>query len=352
MSALADRSPRRLAAVPAAPDGDPAPGYLQLPVDAIRPNPSHPRREFDDRALDELAESIRTWGQLQPVIVRHDRLNGGYELVCGERRWRAHRRAGLPTIWAIEREASDAESLRLALVENIQRVGLSPTEKLAALDQLAEFVQLLGLRRTATQFHIDPGWLSRLLAIRRDPLIYPALEAGQLSFGQAAELLRAPKKALHSMLDRLRAQPGVASAHVRAWVEEARALERPSRAVNSPSPQNPYRAILADLERLGRPDSAEQRAALYEVLRCVQSLLRPEVVGSPASTGQKRWVELNCLLCGERAGTVENGTLHVRPGSTVRHRDGRVVCGRCGGSLTFGERGVSYTYDMKTAARA
>jgi ParB family chromosome partitioning protein len=250
-------------------------------VDYIRPNPRHPRREFNDRALDELAESIRTWGQLQPIVVRHDKQLSTYELICGERRWRAHQRAGLRTIWGIERDASDADALRLALVENFHRVDFSMAEKLAALDQLAELAQLTGLRRAAALLHIDPGWLSRLLAMRRDPLIYSALEAGQLGFGQAAELLRAPKHACDALLDRVLKEPSVATADIRAWVEEERAYEQQKRAriVSHANPDaandlrvNPFRKIVTDLEQLGPPRSEEDRSALLDLFRRIQRL--------------------------------------------------------------------------------
>jgi cellulose biosynthesis protein BcsQ len=109
---------------------------LLIPVDQIDPNPRNPRRLFDEEALNELAESIKQWKQLQPIVVR--RVGERFELICGERRWRAHRRAGIDAIWAVERDASDADAYALALVENIQRVDLSHAEKVAALDQLGE----------------------------------------------------------------------------------------------------------------------------------------------------------------------------------------------------------------------
>jgi ParB family transcriptional regulator, chromosome partitioning protein len=164
---------------------------LLIRVDQIDPNPRNPRRVFNEDALNELAESIKQWNQLQPIVVR--RVDDRYELICGERRWRAHQRAGLPTIWAVEREASDADAYALALVENIQRVDLSHAEKVAALDQLGELAQGGGLRRTARSLHMSPAWLSVQLSLRKDPVIYPALETGRVSFGQAAALLRAPR---------------------------------------------------------------------------------------------------------------------------------------------------------------
>ena len=256
---------------------------LLLPIDQIDPNPANPRRDFSEAALDPLAESIKTWGQLQPVVVR--RVGERYELVCGERRWRAHRRAGLPTIWAVERDASEHDALALALIENLQRVDLSHAEKVAALDQLAEVARVAGLRQTARQLRVDPSWLSRQLAVRRDPVIFPALEDGRLNFGQAAELLRAPAHARRSLLDRALREKKP-SPTIRFWVEEARTLERRARATigatlaappadESPDGQStsPYRALLAQLEVLGRPRSTDDRAALGELVTRARQLL-------------------------------------------------------------------------------
>ena len=115
----------------------PATSLKELSLDEIAPNPRQPRTEFDDDALDTLAASIRAVGVLQPVIVR-SRTTGGYELVVGERRWRAARRAGLERIPAIVREAGDTEMLRDALIENLHREDLNPLEEAAAYRQLLD----------------------------------------------------------------------------------------------------------------------------------------------------------------------------------------------------------------------
>ena len=119
----------------------PSTSLKELALDEIAPNPRQPRTEFDDEALDTLAASIRAVGVLQPVIVR-TRTTGGYELVVGERRWRAARRAGLERIPAIVREAGDTEMLRDALVENLHREDLNPLEEAAAYRQLLDDIGL------------------------------------------------------------------------------------------------------------------------------------------------------------------------------------------------------------------
>jgi ParB family chromosome partitioning protein len=112
------------------------PHYQEIPIDQIRPNPKNPRTVFDEDALAELTHSIKEFGLLQPVVVRP--VDDGYELVMGERRWRAAQRAGVPTIAAIVRRTEDADLLRDALLENIHRSNLNPLEVAAAYQELLD----------------------------------------------------------------------------------------------------------------------------------------------------------------------------------------------------------------------
>jgi ParB family chromosome partitioning protein len=107
------------------------PELAHLPVDQVHPNGKQPRRHFDSASLGGLADSIRNQGLVQPVVVR-PRLEGGYELIAGERRWRAAREAGLATVPAVVREADDRDTLLLGLVENVAREDLSPVEEARA----------------------------------------------------------------------------------------------------------------------------------------------------------------------------------------------------------------------------
>jgi ParB family chromosome partitioning protein len=241
---------------------------LLIQVDQIDPNPRNPRRVFDEQALNELAESIKQWKQLQPIVVR--RVGERFELICGERRWRAHQRAGLAKIWAVEREASDTDAYALALVENIQRVDLSHTEKVAALDQLGELAQEGGLRRTARRLHMSPGWLSVQLSLRRDPVIYPALETGRLTFGQAAVLLRAPADARRSLLDQtLRKRAGIAE--IQKWVRDIR--RRQQGAPSARGTLDILSEILQQLDNLSPTGAEEERTALSAIGDRVRRLL-------------------------------------------------------------------------------
>jgi ParB family chromosome partitioning protein len=124
--------------------GGGAPELAHLPVDQIHPNPKQPRKRFDGEAVTGLADSIRAQGLVQPVVVR-PRLEGGYELIAGERRWRAAREAQLATVPAVVRDADDRDTLLLALVENVARENLSPIEEARAYAVLIdEFALSLG----------------------------------------------------------------------------------------------------------------------------------------------------------------------------------------------------------------
>src|SRR5919206_767520 len=190
---------------------------LVLRVESIEPNPRNPRRAFNDAALAQLAQSMKRDGQIQPVVVR--RVGQGWQLIAGERRWRAARLAGIATVSAIQREASDATAFRLALVENLHREDLSHQEQVEALDMLATMVDGQGLRHTAAELGISPGWLSRRLSMRQDPIVFPALEEGGITFVQASELLSAPVATRRTLLDRvLRAERKVSFDELRTWV--------------------------------------------------------------------------------------------------------------------------------------
>jgi len=107
-------------------------------IDQLHRSPLNPRRDFGDKELAELADSIRTKGLLQPIIVRPDASRGGYEIVAGERRWRAAQRAGIHQVAAIVRELSDQEVLEVALIENVQRSDLNAIEEATGYNDLTE----------------------------------------------------------------------------------------------------------------------------------------------------------------------------------------------------------------------
>ncbi len=163
------------------------PEYREVPVDAISPNPQNPRAVFDEDALAELAHSIREFGLLQPVVVRVKA--GGFELVMGERRWRAAQRAGLATIPAIVRRAEDADMLRDALLENIHRANLNPLEEAAAYQQLLEEFDVTH-DELASRLGRSRPVISNTIRLLRLPVpVQRRVAAGVLSAGHARALL-------------------------------------------------------------------------------------------------------------------------------------------------------------------
>lgn len=196
-------------------------GFAHIDLDQIRPNPHQPRSSFDDEALESLADSIRSVGVLQPVVVRRD-TDGGYLLVAGERRLRAARRAGLTQIPAVIRSGEDAAWLTEALVENLQRSDLTPLEEAAAYRQLLEDFgltheevgQKVGRSRAAVTNSM------RLLGLPAS--IQARLESGELSAGHA--------RALAGIEDRAFAEHVAKRAVAEGWsvrqVEEAVRLRK------------------------------------------------------------------------------------------------------------------------------
>jgi|SRR5262245_30725401 len=160
---------------------------LDVPLDEITPNPNQPRRNFDPLGLDELTASIRSSGLLQPVIAR--KTHHGYELIAGERRWRAAKQAGLDRIPVIVREATDAQSLELALIENLLREDLNPIEEAQAYQRLlADFGW--SQEELSQKIGKDRASVSNMLRLLRLPdVIQDDLRAGRLTMGHARALL-------------------------------------------------------------------------------------------------------------------------------------------------------------------
>jgi ParB family chromosome partitioning protein len=154
-----------------------------LPVDAISPNPNQPRKDFETNALKDLSASLKHSGVLQPVVVR--RVGQGYQLIVGERRWRAAKLAGIERIPAVIREATDSESLELALVENLLRENLNPMEEAEAYQRLlADFDWTQ--EELAERVGKDRSSISNCLRLLKLPeLIQSDLRSGRLAMGHA-----------------------------------------------------------------------------------------------------------------------------------------------------------------------
>jgi len=166
---------------------------LEVPIDAVAPNPNQPRKSFDSSGLSELTASIRNSGVIQPVVVR--RRGHGYQLIAGERRWRAAKLAGLDRIPAVLREATDGESLELALIENLLREDLNPMDEAEAYQKLlAEFEWTQ--EELAQRVGRDRSSIANCLRLLKlpDP-IQSDLRAGRLTMGHARALLSLTSRA-------------------------------------------------------------------------------------------------------------------------------------------------------------
>ena len=162
-----------------------------LPVEAIHANPRQPRRRFEPEATTGLATSLKQQGVLQPVVVR-PRAAGGYELIAGERRWRAAREAGLETLPALVREADDRETLLLALVENVAREQLSPVEEARAYATLVDEFEL-SLGEVADKVgRSKPSVSNRLRLLELPEEVLWMVARGELTEGHARAVLALP----------------------------------------------------------------------------------------------------------------------------------------------------------------
>ncbi len=173
--------------------GGNGPRLAELPVDSIAPNPNQPRVHFDEETLAELAASIREIGVLQPVLAS-DLGNGRYQLVAGERRWRAARRAGLTTIPAIVRITDDLGSIEQALVENLHRQDLTPLEEAAAFQQLIEDFGLTHEQVSSRVGKSRSAVTNTLRLMSLPPSVQHLLADGRLSAGHARALLGSPDR--------------------------------------------------------------------------------------------------------------------------------------------------------------
>ena len=162
--------------------------YREVPIDSIKPNAKQPRQVFDEEALAELEFSINEFGLMQPIVVRA-LPDDQFELVMGERRWRASQRAGLETIPAIVRETADDDMLRNALLENIHRVQLNPLEEAAAYQQLLEEFEVTH-EELANRIGRSRPAITNMIRLLKLPLpVQRRVAAGVLSAGHARALL-------------------------------------------------------------------------------------------------------------------------------------------------------------------
>lgn len=168
-------------------DGDAQASVQEVAIERVHPSPLQPRTHFVEGELDELVESIRHHGVIQPLIVRL--IDGHFELIAGERRWRASKKVGLKTVPIIQREASDREVLEMALIENLQRADLNPIEEASGYVRLArEFgMKQEEIASTVGKSRASVANSMRLLDLHKD--VQPMVTSGELSVGHAKAIL-------------------------------------------------------------------------------------------------------------------------------------------------------------------
>ena len=215
----------------------------ELPVDAIRANPRQPRRRFEPEATAGLASSIREQGLLQPVVVR-PRAEGGYELIAGERRWRAAREAGVETLPALVREADDRDSLLLALVENVAREQLSPVEEARAYAALIDEFDLSLGEVAARVGRSKPSVSNRLRLLELPEEVLWMVARGELSEGHARAVLALPEHEGRRRLARRIVRDGLSVRAAERAAQDGGAVRRP-RAANRVDPALAERARAA-----------------------------------------------------------------------------------------------------------
>ena len=246
-----------------------------LPVELIAPNPKQPRRRFDEAALQALADSLGERGVLQPVLVR-PKPGGTYELVAGERRWRAAQLAGIERVPALVRAHDDAESIELALVENMAREDLNPIEEARGCAALVEELGITreDVGRRVGRSRVAVSNLLRLLDLPDDAIAL--LEDGTLSEGHGRALLLAEDHAARTRLARSAAREGWS---VRTVEAKARA-ENAAAGKQAPAPRR-RRMTGGELH----PD---QVAAAREIADALEAALGAEVAVRPTAGGGYR----------------------------------------------------------------
>ena len=229
---MADRQKgmgRGLAAILSVAPKEDADDFRQVPLELIDPNPSQPRRVFDEDALVALADSIRARGLLQPVLVRQ-RAGGRYELIAGERRWRAAREAGVESLPALVRDADDRDTLLLALVENVAREQLSAVEEARAYATLVDEFEL-SLGDVADRVGRSKSSVSnrlRLLELPEEVLWMVA--RGELTEGHARAVLALPDHDARKRLAKKIVRDGMSVRAAEKAAQDGGAARRPRSA--------------------------------------------------------------------------------------------------------------------------
>jgi ParB family chromosome partitioning protein len=212
----------------------PTDGLQEIAVSAISPNRHQPRQVFDEESLNALSESVRALGVLQPVLVR-PMSQGQFELIAGERRWRAARRAGLSTIPAVVREVADMVALEHAVVENLHRQDLNPLEEAAAYQHLIDDFGLTQ-EQTAQRVGKSRTSITNLLRLfQLPPAVQRLLSDGEITLGHAKVLLSTPDRPYQEALARRIVSDELTVRAVETLIREREELE--SNLASDPDPR-------------------------------------------------------------------------------------------------------------------
>ena len=252
------------------------PSYRDVPVELIKPNAGQPRKSFDDDALARLAESIAESGVVQPLVVR-PLSDGRYELIAGERRWRAAQRAGLETVPAVLRSEDETKRLQIALIENMAREDLNPVEEARACAALVEDLDL-SKEEVARRVGRSRSAVSNLIRLLDLPdQVIAMLEAGELSEGHGRALLAAKSQDRRRQLARQAAAEG--------W--SVRETERRAKGEGGASARKARELHPDEEAAIGKAEDALERALGHDVR--VRS-------GANGLTAQIRFTDLDEVL--------------------------------------------------------
>ncbi len=229
---------------------------LSVNVSEIQPNPHQPRKQFDDQALKELAESIRSQGVILPLVVRQT--GAGYEIIAGERRWRAARIAGLEAVPVMVRQATDSEMLQLALVENVQREDLNAIERALAYRRLIDQFGVTQEDIAAATGRSRASITNTLRLLKLPQEIQDRIGSGALSEGHGRALLQVANEAERHMIWRRIERDGLS-------VREAEKLVQRTTGHAEPEPEKPKRKKSEAQESL-EPFIEEMETALRTTL--------------------------------------------------------------------------------------
>ena len=282
--------------------------FAELPLDSISPNPRQPRTVFDEEAMNELVESIREVGMLQPIVVRP--MGGArFELVMGERRWRAAQQAGVATIPAIVRETADHQLLRDALLENLHRAQLNPLEEAAAYQQMLEDFGCTQEELASRIKRSRPQISNTIRLLRLPPTVQRRVAAGVISAGHARALLTLEDPVVQERLSQRIVAEGLSVRAVEELVTVGEPVPAPRRA-RQPKLVAPKVKDLADrlsdhFETRVRVDLGRTKGKIVIEFATVDDLERivGVIEGQPDAAEQYRQIDIQEEVVGVAAGS-------------------------------------------------